>query len=56
MPAVLQTTMSFYVTRNAVTAGDAIREAFQKGRKETVSRTMPAPAQEKSTRDHIASA
>ncbi len=56
MPAVLQTMMSFYVTRNAVTAGDAIRKAFQKRRKDTVSHTMPAKAQEKSTRDHIASA
>jgi hypothetical protein len=28
--ASIQTTMSFYVTRNAVTAGDVIREAFEK--------------------------
>lgn len=52
MPAVLQqmmrhasiqTTMAFYVTRNAVTAGDVIREAFQKSRQGNSSgNTAPA--------------
>lgn len=65
MPAVLQTmmrhasiqtTMSFYVTRNAVTAGDVIREAFEKGQSRNSSGNKPAKAQEKSTCDNIASA
>jgi len=58
MPAVLQTmmrhasiqtTMRFYVTRNAVTAGDIIREAFEKSSAgNNLGNTAPQ-AQEKST-------
>jgi integrase len=58
MPAVLQTmmrhasiqtTMRFYVTRNAVTAGDIIREAFEKSSAGNNSGNTQPAAQEKST-------
>ena len=59
MPAVLQqmmrhssiqTTMAFYVTRNAVTAGDDIRAALEKSRLGNSSGNTATPAHKKSTR------
>ena len=58
MPAVLQqmmrhasiqTTLRFYVTRNAVTAGDVIREAVEKARLGNTFGNNATGAQEKST-------
>lgn len=60
MPAVLQqmmrhasiqTTMTFYVTRNAEAAGDVIREAFEKSTLGNISGNSPSAEQEKSTHD-----
>jgi integrase len=60
MPAVLQqmmrhasiqTTMRFYVTRNAVTAGDVIREAFEKNQSGNSSGNSAPSAHEKSTHE-----
>lgn len=60
MPAVLQqmmrhasiqTTMRFYVTRNAVTAGDVIREAFEKTQASNNSGNSTDSAHKKSTRE-----